>query len=514
MKKLNVLIVILLTLLISPNIVNAAQVSVSCSNVIVGNETECVIRGTATALSDIDAKISVTGGVTMTSITNGEGFTPMENIASGKSGSFAYITSYDKQGSFIIAKVRVRADSVGTATFTISSPIVTDNGQNVTLSSASSTFMVNEQPTSPTQPTQTPTSPTSPTQPTKTPTSPTSPTTVGTKKPINITSPTQSSIERPDITSPILESLKLLSITVDNFPVVYQDGAYYVNTENFTESVTISATAEEGVSIIGTGVRNLTFGKNVVEIILKNAFGQSNTYQVIITRPDDLNVHDTKLTNLKVVDYGFAFDPNTTEYTIKVPYNIEEIYVIAETLNSDVNISGAGLKTLTKGENKIYIKVSYGESQSTDYVITVKRSYSLMILLVGSGLLGTGLIAALIYAYINRKAAMEARVANKNRIIAEGVRQEIQSNTPNLSVNGQNVIGEGRRTVVPTKVVSVKTSNQPVQSAVSPKVVNNNTNLADNAPSAQIKLVKKIPLDQIPTPQAIINNTEKKNNNI
>lgn len=500
MKKLRILVVFLLTLIIFPNIVHAAQVSVSCSNVIVGSDTECVIRGTASEMADIDAKISVNGGASMTSITAGDGFTPMENNASGKSGSFAYITTESKQGSFIIAKVKLHADSVGQVTFTVNSPIVTESGQSITLSSASTTFMVNEQPTQPTQPTKTPPQ--------------TQPTTAGTKKPNNITSPTQSSTERPEITSPTLSPLKLLSLTVDDFLVVYQDGAYYVNTENFTESVTISATAEEGVSIIGTGVRNLTYGKNVVEIILKNASGQSNTYQVIITRPDDLNIHDTKLTNLKVVDYGFAFDPNTTEYTIKVPYNVEEVYVIAETLNSDVNISGAGLKTLTKGENKIYIKVSYGESQATDYVITIKRSYSLMILLVGSGLLGVGLIGALVYAYINRKAAMEARIANKNRLLAETARQEVQSNTPNISVNGQKIIGEGRRTVVPTKVVSVKSSTQPVQSVAPTKIVDNNTNLASSAPDAQIKLVRKIPLDQIPTPQAIINNAEEKNNNI
>lgn len=398
--------------------------------------------------------------------------------------------------------VTVTGVSVGTATINVKLTDAATYDEEELSTNYTVSVKVNEPST------QTPTNPTQPTQkppvtqpPTKKPTTPN-----------NVTSPTQSANENPEITSPIISPLKLLSLTVDNYPVEYQDGAYYVNTENFTESVTINATAEEGVSIIGTGVRNLTYGKNVVYIILKNESGQSNTYQVIITRPDDTNIHDTRLTTLKVVNYGFAFDPNQTEYTVKVPYNVDEIYVIAESLNSDVNIAGAGLKTLTKGTNKIYIKVSYGDSQATDYVITIKRSYSLMILLIASGVLGIGLIAALVYAYINRKAAMEARVATKNRFIAEGVRQEIQSSVPNVTVNGQKVIGEGRKTVVPTRVVSVKT---PVQTVVSTNVVNNNDNdLSNQAPVAQVRLVRPTPLEQPPTPQFNINSVEEENNNI
>lgn len=444
MKRLYRFLLVIFSLVIMPNVVDAT-VYVSCPNVIVGDTTECVVSSNSIALETIEAKIDVVGGVTMTSISAGSGFTPIENdVSSGKSGFFSYLTENDMSESFIIAKIIVRADSVGPAAINLTEIEVGEGGTTNNLGSKSGSFTVAPQPT---QPTTEPTTTTSTQKTTQTTTTTTTTTTTSTKIPDTITSSTSSTTNRIKVTSPILEPLKLLSVTVDDFPVKYEKGAYYVTTESYTESVVINATAQEGISIVGTGIKNLTYGKNVAELILKNSSGQTNSYQVIITRPDDKNNYDTKLTYLKVVNYGFAFEPNKTEYTIDVPYNVDEIYVIAETLDNDINISGAGLKTLTRGNNKIYIKVSYGELASTTYVITVTRNYSFMFLIVGSGLLGLCLFGALVYAYINRKAALEARLAKNNRTI----------------INGQNNVGESRKIVIPTKVINVKTPVQTIQ---------------------------------------------------
>lgn len=458
MKRLSIICLFILSFIVIPHNVDATSVYVSCSNVIVGGTTECVIRANSEALETVEAKINVVGGVTLTKISAESGFTPKENdVSSGKNGGFSYLAEKNMSGSFIIAKITIRADSVGPAAINLTEIEVGEGGNINQLGTKSGSFSVSPQPTeAPTQaPTQAQTQPPTTNSTTTRPTTTTS-TTRTTKKTNQVTSPTETTTNHIEVTSPILEPLKLLSLSVDKFPVKYENNAYYVTTESYTESVTINATAEDGVSIVGTGTKNLTYGKNVVELILRNASGQTNSYQVIIMRPDDANNYDTKLTNLKVVDYPFAFSPNKTEYTIKVPYNVDEIYVIAETLNKDYNISGAGLKTLTKGKNKIYIKVSYGELDSTNYVITVKRSYSFMILIIGSGMLGLGLIAALAYAYINRKAAIESRIANNKRI--------------------------------PTKVVSVKTPVQTIQTNVSRPVNPVNTN-ADNLKENKNELI-------------------------
>lgn len=454
MKKSRILLIIIATFMF-PSIVNASSIAINCNNVTVGESARCVIQGSSPALQDIEGKISVTGPASITSVSQGSGFTPMENNYSAKSASFAYITERDKTGSFTIATINLSTEGSGTATIRLSGIQATVSDGSIS-STSSTSFLIKEKPT------------------TATTTTTKKVTTTTTRKNNNVNPTKGTTPTTALITTPILEPLKLTSVTVDDFEVTYNNGVYYVITESFTESVTISATSTEGVTIVGTGVRKLSPGRNVVELVLRNlTTAQVNTYQVIITRPDDTANHDTKLTGLKVVNYGFAFSPDTYEYTIKIPYDVEEIYIIGETLNDDVNIAGVGLKSLTKGNNKIYIKVSYGNTESTDYVINIKRSYTKMILIIISIILGIGLIGAIVYALINRKAAMEARIDKKNREMAEMNRQ-VNATTASIQVNGQNVVGVGRKTVIPTKVVNVKTPSAQTGPGITKTVVTQN----------------------------------------
>lgn len=456
MKKSRILLIIIATFMF-PSIVNASSLTINCNNVTVGESSRCVIQGSSPALQDIEGNISVSGPASITSVSQGSGFTPMENNYSAKSASFAYITERDKTGSFTIATINLSTEGTGIATIRLSGIQATVSDGSIS-STISTSFLIKEKTTTTT--------------------------TTTTKKTTTTTTRINNTVRPPVvttqttalITTPILEPLKLTSVTVDDFEVTYNNGVYYVTTESYTESVTISATSTEGVTIVGTGVRKLSPGRNVVELVLRNlSTAQVNTYQVIITRPDDTANHDTKLTGLKVVNYGFAFSPDTYEYTIKIPYDVEEIYIIGETLNDDVNIAGVGLKSLTKGNNKIYIKVSYGNTESTDYVITIKRSYTKMVLIILSIILGIGLIGAIVYALINRKAAIEARSDKKNREMAEMNRQ-INATTANIQVNGQNVVGVGRKTVIPTRVVNVKTPSAQTGPGITKTVVTQNMN--------------------------------------
>lgn len=454
MKKSRLLLIIIATFMF-PSIVNASSIAINCNNVTVGESARCVIQGSSPALQDIEGKISVTGPASITSVSQGSGFTPMENNYSAKSASFAYITERDKTGSFTIATINLSTEGTGTATIKLSGIQATVSDGSIS-STSSTSFLIKEKPT------------------TATTTTTKKATTTTTRKNNNVNPTKGTTPTTALITTPILEPLKLTSVTVDDFEVTYNNGVYYATTESYTESVTISATSTEGVTIVGTGVRKLSPGRNVVELVLRNlTTAQVNTYQVIITRPDDTANHDTKLTGLKVVNYGFAFSPDTYEYTIKIPYDVEEIYIIGETLNDDVNIAGVGLKSLTKGNNKIYIKVSYGNTESTDYVINIKRSYTKMILIIISIILGIGLIGAIVYALINRKAAMEARIDKKNREMAEMNRQ-VNATTASIQVNGQNVVGLGRKTVIPTKVVNVKTPSAQTGPGITKTVVTQN----------------------------------------
>ncbi len=462
MKKRKLFILILTLAFFMPSVANASSfnVSISCTSVRVGETSTCTIKGNTDSpagAGGIKGNISVSGNATIEGNPTPLGWTPLDNSVS----SFSYLANSGMTGSFNIATIKLKGNSVGKATVTLSNLIMTDRADysEKSIGTKQTTFLINAQPTSTQKPTTV--------KPTTKPT---------TRRPNVVTSPNGTTTTRAEITVPTLEPLKLTSVTVDNFEVTYNNGVYYATTENFTESVTIGATSTEGVTIIGTGLRALSPGKNVVELVLRNiSTGQTNTYQVVITRPDDTANHDTRLTNLKVVDYEFAFSPDTYEYTIKVPYDVKELYVIGETLNDDVNIAGVGLKTLSKGKNKIYIKVSYGSSDSTDYVINVKRSYTSVIMIILSIILGIGLVGAICYAYINRKAAIASRIDNQNRDRAE-INRQASASSQNVQVNGQNIVGSGRKTVIPTKVINVKTPSVQEGAGITKKVITQNIN--------------------------------------
>ena len=119
MKKSRILLIIIATFMF-PSIVNASSLTINCNNVTVGESSRCVIQGSSPALQDIEGNISVSGPASITSISQGSGFTPMENNHSAKSASFAYITERDKTGSFTIATINLSTERTGIATIRLS----------------------------------------------------------------------------------------------------------------------------------------------------------------------------------------------------------------------------------------------------------------------------------------------------------------------------------------------------------------------------------------------------------
>lgn len=449
MKKISLAILTVFIMLIAPNYVNAASsvsVSVSCSNVTTGGNTTCVIRGNSNALSAIEGKISLSGGASITGITAGSGFTAMENTASGNSGSFVYLTLADKSGSFTIATINIQGVSAGAATLKVSDiKVSTDNSTaDNSVGTKQATFTVQSPATKPpvTQP------------PATNPT--TRPTTKPTTK--NPTTSATTNFQEPTTQPQTGSELVLSSVTVDDFEVTFQDGKYFATVNYDTESVEVKATASELITIIGQGTRNLAVGKNVVELVVRNELNQSATIQVIITRPDDTNDYDTTLSLLKIVGYNIDFDKDRKEYTLTIDSSIKELYVIAESNNTDVAITGAGLKTLTKGDNEIHIISQYGNKSSTEYIIYIKRSYNSLIMWIVMGVLGTGLIGSVVYFLMDRKKILDNTKQEKNKIMAEANRAVVT--TQDLaSINGETTVGIGKSPVKPTTIMPPKTDS-------------------------------------------------------
>jgi len=507
MKKINIIILGIFLLIISPKNVDAAAlgITIKCSNVTAGQNTSCTITGSsAEEITGFDANIGV-NGATVTSIKAGNGWASM-------GGSNNYVAYYaegaGKVGTFTIATVNLSTSMAGTGTISLSNIHFNDSGgATFSGSNKNSSFSIT--------PAATQAPPTTTVRPTKPPTTKLPPATT--------TAPA---------TEPVATALKLDSLKVGDFEVLEQEGKYYVTVNYDTENVNVEAFANPNLTIIGGGVRTLAVGKNVVELILRNEINQSSTVQVIITRPEDTNDYSTYLTELKLVDYDFKFNKDILEYTVYIPSTVKEVYVIAKSDNVDVSIMGDGLRSLEKGNNEIYVKVQYGDKAETNYVIHVKRSYSSIIMWGVIALLSGGLIGTIVYFSMKLKKANVTVKEEKAKILAEANRTVAESKS-NVTLNGQNVVTPTSAAVSPIKntvpnVNETKTIEQPSVHVVEKRIPTNPvavaTSTVNQAPvkestPTQVKLVHTLerqPIKVNRTPiktnqKQVVINTGKKN---
>lgn len=445
-------LIVLSLALILPIEVQAAgsfRVSVKCNNVEVGNTTKCTLTGTAsgTEISSFHGKINVSGNASFESFQAGSGW-----IGEGSNGVIDLYTDTMKSNSFSIGTVTLKTTGVGSASLTVSGIEASDsNFDNISgINNATGSFRINDHTT----------------------------TTTTTKK--VTTAPNNTVTERTTTTTTqYIAPLRLTSLTVDDFKVTNENGIYYVTVNQDTTEVNINATAEDGITIIGLGKRTLADGKNVVELVLRNTFDQTATISLIITKPNGEKEVDTKLSELKIVNYPFTFNPETLEYKVVIPYNINEIYIMAVAKDDNVTIRNDGLQVLSKGNNTIVVTSSFGDLNETKYTITIKRSYSNLIFMILFFTTGGTFIIFVFFSKLKAKKIKEDAI-NK---IAEEKRETVSQNMKvNATFNGESSVGVGKRIVIPTKVVAAHTVNDAPNDEI----------LSPNTPAPQVKVIKTI----------------------
>lgn len=456
MKNKLLSLILIISLIMLPSKVKAddVNISITCPSVNVGQQVTCTVRGTSSSrINAIDGNISISGGASIVSVSKGNDFNAQMELSSSRFGLLAD----NSKSSFELLKIIIKGNQAGSATLRISGINASDEDFN-TLSGTGTSKTISITPP---------------------------PQVTTTAKPS--TTRVQTTIIKTTTVSTTTQkiwNLKPTSIKVGEFNVTEESGNYYATVNYDTEVVEVSATAEEGIQIIGTGKRNLAVGKNLVELVMISPDGGQLTVQVIITRPEDTNNYDTSLASLKVVDYELDFKPDVLEYNITVPSNVKEIYLIAKSNNKDVIIQGDGLQTLTKGENKFYIKVLYGDKFKTEYIVNVNRSYKETILFVIIGVLTTILIGYIIFSVIKFKNIKEVNIEVKNKEIASLNREQAKQkesirldNGVSIGLNGalaeQNVsvVGEGN---VPSQTENVLAATIKPQ-IVTPMKVTNST---------------------------------------
>lgn len=481
-RILQVLIALFVFLAI-PFDVDAATFSLSAScgsSVTVGQTVTCKINGTVsgTSVAGFQANYSVSGG-TLKSFTTASGWQ-----GEGDGGRIDLYTDTNKTGTFSIGTITITANKVGNITLSITNIGAADenfvdigNIPNVTRTiNVKNTTTTTKKTTTTTR---------------KTNTTTRKPTTTKNVSVTNTTLTTSTTVSTVD--------LRLTSVSVDNYEVTYEDGKYYTTVDSLDNEVDISATAAYGITIIGVGTRTLTTGKNVVDLILRSQSGQTTTVQVIITKPDGTGVANTSLTQLKVVNNEVDFETGKTEFTVSIPFNTKEIYVIAKGINDDVIITGDGLHTISKNKQEIIIRVSYGDIESTEYKLIVKKNYNLVFLWIGLAGLGAGIV--FIYFRVksnkNKQQAAENAAINKEKAI---INRKEASQGQSMTLNGEKNAGVGRRMVEPTPVMATSTEEsaldkQPnvVKQVVKPTTVQT----TQQNPVTKQVVVKKAPVQVV-----------------
>ena len=262
-------------------------------------------------------------------------------------------------------------------------------------------------------------------------------------------------------------NLKIKKVTVDDYKVRYIDGVFYATTTYEDDSVMIDAEPVGNAVIYGIGERNLTVGKNLVELkIVDRDTAEVAIYPLVITRPDTNEIYNTYLHKLEVVGYDIDFKRDVLEYTLFVPYNLGKVYVWGQAESGDSIVLGEGVYILNKEveDNTIYVLVSYGDLQSTQYAIHIKRTYKSLIPWFIVGFLAIALVTTSIVMQRSKKKLKENMIAEKDKELVEAKKRAIITKQvdPQLKVNGEDTNDIGRRTVAPTQVPNHVVSTQKV----------------------------------------------------
>ena len=147
---------------------------------------------------------------------------------------------------------------------------------------------------------------------------------------------------------------------------------------NDVESITIDATPENDeatVEVVGAdpnGVVPLEVGENVITVKVTAQDGSVGTYTITVNREADDN-NDLKSLEVEGYDITPTFDPDTTEYTLEVPEDVDSITVNAEPDADTATVEGTGSHDLQPGENTITVTVTAEDGTEKTYTITVTK---------------------------------------------------------------------------------------------------------------------------------------------
>ena len=175
-----------------------------------------------------------------------------------------------------------------------------------------------------------------------------------------------------------------------NLSDITLSGGYTLNETFNKNTITYTATVPNNVSTIklvgvkedatatvtGDGDITLSTGNNPVNIVVTAEDGTTKkTYTVNITRKLSSNAN---LKGLSSTDGAIspAFNKNTKDYTLTVPFEVENATINAIVDDSNANVSISGNTNLKVGTNNVVITVTAEDGTTNSYNLVVTRQPS------------------------------------------------------------------------------------------------------------------------------------------
>lgn len=182
-----------------------------------------------------------------------------------------------------------------------------------------------------------------------------------------------------NVTAPLSTNNNLASLNINQGSLSPGFNAnttnYNVTVESNVSSINISASvADSKASLSGTGNKNLNYGKNTYNIVVKAQNGNTKTYTINVTRKDtrssDATLKQIRLTN---VNSDINFNKDKTDYNLSVPYEITKLNIDAIPNDSKSKISITNPDLISEETQQVVLKVTAENGNTKTYTINVSR---------------------------------------------------------------------------------------------------------------------------------------------
>ncbi len=172
----------------------------------------------------------------------------------------------------------------------------------------------------------------------------------------------------------------LKEISVSNSDLTYEkDKTIYETTvSRSVDNVIISARAtDSNATLLGTGRKQLEFGRNEFKLSVKSPNGVETEYTVIVNRStEEFQVinQSSRLLSLKANGIVFDLNDNKSNFLFSVDSNTDKLDLTTVAESKTAKIEVTGNEELKEGINKIEIKVTEIDESENIYTIIVYKN--------------------------------------------------------------------------------------------------------------------------------------------